>query len=370
MKNKRIMVGLAFLVGTIVSSGSVFASTNSIPATITIKEDTLAAAISPTSLSFEPQIGSISTEEIQIENTGEVAFYPSVEFTNFSKGEQVEERGIPLNQSSRLLFKAGSHQLDLDVPVVYPRGKQAVMVGETYSIPLVVGAGSHIQQGSNMNITFDVEVTLDKVMETVENLKATVDATNVHLTWDPFNVEGVGASQYRIRAYKYNPDTKQYERYLSVQVSPTNSYTCTGLDAGSDYRFEVTPLVNGYYRTKSLSSVEINVPNEAIDSGDMIEAPATNIQNLKATIGGTDVTLTWDSFSYEGQSAGKYRVKSYVFDEVSNQYEIYQTNKTTYDTSYTFTGLERGRKYQFEIIPQIGSYRDDLSSAIEVDIPN
>lgn len=355
MKKAR-WYGMAFVLGAVLSSTAVFAN-NTVTSTITVQDDTLAATISPTTLSFNPQIGEFSSKELHIENTGQVAFYPSVAFTNFSNTSEVEERGKSINSTDKMIFRAGNQHLDIEVPVAYPKGKLAVNVGETYNLPLSVGAGLSIPKGTNKNLTFDIEVTLDRVMEVVENLKATANGSSVELTWDPFNIEGATASQYRISAFKYNVETERYERYRSSKVSATNSYTWTGVDEGADYRFEVIPNMGTTYRAKSLSMVDVNVPVVAVGEEEVITPPAENVQNVQYTLDGTNVTLTWDEYV----GAERYRV--YIARKSSSSstwgssmpYSVPGDGKTT---TYTRNLNYAGSDYKVTIVPYLKGTTD------------
>lgn len=344
------------------ASQSVLANSNTIPATITVEDETLAAAISPTSLSFDPNIGEFSTEEIQIENTGQVAFYPSVAFTNFSSEEKVEPRGVSISSANNLLFKAGNKPLDLEAPEVYPKGRDAVTVGSVYRLPLSVGAGANIPKGSNVNLTFDIEVTLDRVMEVIENLKATVNGSEVQITWDTFNLEGITADKYRISAFKLNPVTQEYERYSYWRTSTTNSYTWTGLEMGADYRFEVVPAITNY-RYKALSAVEVNVPTIAVGEEEVI-APTSGVQNIQYTVDGTTVNVAWDKY----MDSTRYKVYFAKKVKGSATYEApigYSSTSTSYSRS-----LNAGYDYKVTVVPYLDGKYDSTkeSSPIEFTI--
>ncbi|MCM1061784.1 MAG: fibronectin type III domain-containing protein [Eubacterium sp.] len=72
------------------------------------------------------------------------------------------------------------------------------------------------------------------------NFKASKTTNSVTLSWDAVE----GADLYRV--YKYNPETKKYEKYKDVKSAKC---TVSGLKANTKYKFKVTAYdkVNGKY---------------------------------------------------------------------------------------------------------------------------
>ncbi|WP_170853856.1 hypothetical protein, partial [Mycobacterium tuberculosis] len=137
---------------------------------------------------------------------------PSIEYTAFTDTGEVEVRGTDIQETDKLIFKIANNEVDTEVPGVYPKGRLAVSQGEAYRIPLSVGAGQNIPETESKNLSFQVTVTLDKVMQVVENFKAVPNGTSAELTWDPFMVNGITSEKYRIYAFKLNKDTGNYQR--------------------------------------------------------------------------------------------------------------------------------------------------------------
>lgn len=358
-------LGVAFFTGTLFSATSIFA--NTIPASVTIQDDLVAASITPSSLVFKPDIGEFDSNEIMLENTGDIAFYPSVEYTAFSNTGEVEQRGIDILSTDKMLFKIGSNEVDMDVPGVYPKGKTSVGIGETYRIPLSVGAGKQMPKTESKNLTFKVTITLDKVMKVVENLQAIQNGTSAELTWDPFTVDGETSDKYRIYAFKLNSSTGKYQRVGIPKVANGTSYTWTGLQNSEEYKFEVIPLYNNAYRSKALSSTTLSLaaPDGEGQNGEDIVVIPNQVQNVQANVTNTTLNLTWDQFGN------------------STQYRIYIAKKligeTTFGTAmpYSATGtnysrnLQAGYDHKITVVPygKSGWMTDKTSEPILVTIP-
>ncbi|WP_142385373.1 fibronectin type III domain-containing protein [Cytobacillus pseudoceanisediminis] len=342
-------LGIAFFSGMVFSANSIFAST-SVPASITIEDSLVAASITPSSLDFRPDIGSFDSANMTIENTGDVAFYPSIEYTAFTDTGEVEVRGTDIQETDKLIFKIANNEVDTEVPGVYPKGRLAVSQGEAYRIPLSVGAGQNIPETESKNLSFQVTVTLDKVMQVVENFKAVPNGTSAELTWDPFMVNGITSEKYRIYAFKLNKDTGNYQRVGVPRVANTTSLTWTGLQTGEEYKFEIIPAHSNVYQFKALSSATTSfaVPDGGGQSGTGFEVVADQVQNVQVVMDGTTMNLTWDAFNDSTQ----YRVLIAKKTIGATNYGSALPYSTT-GTSYT-RSLVKGNDYKITVVPYVG----------------
>lgn len=359
-------LGIAFFTGMIFSANSILANT-SVPASITIEDNLVAASITPSSLEFRPDIGSFDTANMTIENTGDVAFYPSVEYTAFTDTGEVEMRGTGIQATDKLIFKIGNNEVDTEVPGAYPKGKLAVSKGEVYRIPLSVGAGKNMPDTESKNLTFQVTVTLDKVMEVVENFKAVPNGTSADLSWDPFMVNGVSSEKYRIYAFKLNRDTGNYERVGVPRVSNSTSLTWTGLQIGEEYKFDIVPAHSNFYQTKSLSTTTATfaVPDGGGQSGTDLEVVSNQVQNVQAVMNGTTMNLTWNAFNDSTQ----YRVliaKKTIGATTYGSALPYSVTGTTYTRTLT-----AGYDYKITVVPFVGgtAATDKTSEPIYFTVP-
>lgn len=342
-------LGIAFFSGMLFSANSIFASTN-VPASITIEDSLVAASITPSTLDFRPDIGSFDSANMTIENTGDVAFYPSIEYTAFTDTGEVEVRGTDIQETDKLIFKIANNEVDTEVPGVYPKGRLAVSKGEAYRIPLSVGAGKKIPETESKNLSFQVTVTLDKVMQVVENFKAVPNGTSAELSWDPFMVNGETSEKYRIYAFKLNKNTGNYQRVGVPRVANTTFLTWTGLQTGEEYKFEIIPAHSNVYQFKALSSTTTTfaVPDGGGQSGSDFEVVANQVQNVQAVLNGTSINLTWDAFNDSTQ----YRVLIAKKTIGATNYGSALPYSAT-GTSYT-RSLVKGNDYKITVVPYVG----------------
>ncbi|GHU64862.1 hypothetical protein AGMMS49983_11510 [Clostridia bacterium] len=158
-----------------------------------------------------------------------------------------------------------------------------------------------------------------------QNLTATPGDTQVILSWDPPSNTGGGSITYQVSLD--NGTTW-------ISVATDTSYTATGLTNGTTYSFQVrADNTAGPSTTLSVSATPLTVPG----------AP----QNLVATAGNAQVSLTWNAPSGNGGSA----ITGY---EVSSDNGSNWTSVGT-GTSYTVTKLSddsplsNGTAYNFQV---------------------
>src|SRR5947208_30110 len=186
-----------------------------------------------------------------------------------------------------------------------------------------------------------------------QNLQATAGIGNVTLHWQvPSSDGGSATTGYKI----YRSSSSGTEGYLTTLGSVT-SYTDTGLARGHTYFYKIT-AVN--YIGTSPESNEASATTPTIPS-----AP----QNLQATAGIGNVTLSWQVPSSNGGSP----ITGYkIYRSSSSGTEGYLTTVGNV-TSYTYTRLASGHTYFYKItaVNSIGTSRTtNDASATTFTIPS
>lgn len=155
------------------------------------------------------------------------------------------------------------------------------------------------------------------------NVSASTDST-VTLSWKKLsNVSG-----YRI--LKYDDATGTYV-VVATTTNTSNTYTVTGLESGTRYRFKVRGYVNLNGTTRNFGA------NSTAVSTYTSPAQVTGVKSTGVTV--NSVSLSWDKQS----GVTGYRV--YCYDESGNLLgSQYSTSN-----SLQYTGLSSGMKYQFRV---------------------
>lgn len=148
-----------------------------------------------------------------------------------------------------------------------------------------------------------------------QHVKATSGNQEVTLTWDKVD----GATGYFVK------DWNGRIEYTKKTIK-TNSYTVTGLTAGTKYGFKVYACVDAIW----------------YDSYYVTATPYVKINNITATAGNGQVDLTWNKVN----NATGYVVKS-------ADGKIQYTKNSIHKTSYTVTGLKNGTQYKFKVYAKV-----------------
>ncbi|MGN1114862.1 MAG: fibronectin type III domain-containing protein, partial [Oscillospiraceae bacterium] len=156
--------------------------------------------------------------------------------------------------------------------------------------------------------------------DTVSGLKTSLTTKSVKLSWN----KAGGAKGYCIYQYKGN-------KWVRIKTLSSTSYTVSNLKSGTTYKF----LVKSY--TKSGNSVIYGSNSKSIT---VSTYPAS--VNLKLTAGSGKVTLKWNKVT----GAQGYDV--YFYPPGSSSWKLI---KSTRGTSYTKTGLAKGKVYYFYVQP-------------------
>ena len=160
----------------------------------------------------------------------------------------------------------------------------------------------------------------------VTNLTASQSTKQVKLSWNKQN----GVSGYEI--YRYNPDTKKYEKIATNAKSSKTSLTDKSTEAGQEYRYKVRAYVKVKKKTTygSYSSV-------------LKTATKTSKPTLTGTPQSKKVKLSW------GKVEGATGYEIYMSTQKSSGFSLIKTIKKGKTVSYTKKGLSKKKKYYFKI---------------------
>ncbi len=200
---------------------------------------------------------------------------------------------------------------------------------------------------------------------TVKNLKGTVDGTTVTLTWD--KVEGSNIS-YEV----YMKDGNGVYKLLKTVVKNNSTTINTGIEAGHTYTFKViavtTTVVDGKNMTvkgNASNEVTVTIPagsNPGTDTKPGVTTTVGKVNNLKYTVDGTTVTLTWDKV--EGSNIS-YEV--YMKDG-EGAYKLVTTVKN--NSVGINTGIEAGHTYTFKVIAVTTAVVDGKTTTVKGEASN
>ena len=160
----------------------------------------------------------------------------------------------------------------------------------------------------------------------VTNLVKTGNAQkSITLTWDKID----GVTGYRV--YRYNPTTKKYAFLKQITGSANNTYTDTGLTAGTQYRYRVRAYVK---------------VNNANNYGKYTPKYKTYTKfkkvSLKAKAGSKKANLSWKKI----KGVTGYRV---YMKNSKGKYTKIKELKGSGKIKYTKTGLKKGKAYYFKV---------------------
>src|SRR5437879_5691839 len=162
-----------------------------------------------------------------------------------------------------------------------------------------------------------------------QNLQATPRNSNLTLSWQaPSSNGGSPITNYKI----YRSSTSGTEGLLTT-VGNVTSYTNTGLASGHTYFYKVTAVnsIGTSPQSNEASATTLTMPS----------AP----QNLQATAGIRNVTLSWQAPSSNGGSP----ITNYkIYRSTSSGTETLLTTVGNV-TSYTNTGLASGHTYFYKV---------------------
>jgi fibronectin type 3 domain-containing protein len=195
------------------------------------------------------------------------------------------------------------------------------------TIYTITGTASSISHSTN------VAVTVNTVPSSIQNLAATGGNNQVSLTWQAPSDGGSPITGYNI----YKGTSSGGESSLTTVSGSTLSYTNTALSNGVTYYYYVTA---------------VNTIGESSHSNEVSATPTASptvpsaIQNLAATGGNNQVSLTWSAPSNGGSAITGYD----IYQGTTPGGEGLSPIATTSSTSYTVTGLASGTTYYYYVI--------------------
>ena len=161
------------------------------------------------------------------------------------------------------------------------------------------------------------------------NVKAAAGDKQITVTWDKLD----GAVQYRVQ--RLNGTS-----WGTVATTSSTSYTNTGLVNGQTYS----------YRVLASDGTTWGVVSEAVSAA---PKAGTIPQNVKATAGDKQVTITWSAV----ENATQYRVQ-----RLNNS--TWGTVANVTSTSYTNTGLTNGASYSYRVLALVDGKWSSASAAV------
>ncbi|MEX3625327.1 hypothetical protein, partial [Viridibacillus arvi] len=197
---------------------------------------------------------------------------------------------------------------------------------------------------------------VEEDMPTVLNVTATTSNKDVIVKWDAFEYKGVKSTRYRVQRYIKLEDGT-FEKDGFARATTTNELVVTGLTAGNEYYFEVTPQVSNTYKDEFNGiSNKISFELPPVD----VVKPVTNVV---ASINEKTAEVTWDEYTIKGNTSTRYRVQVYEKDPTTGELVKKGAAVTVSENSYFYNKLEDGKTYQFMITPQAnGTYNEAYST--------
>ena len=191
----------------------------------------------------------------------------------------------------------------------------AITINKTTTINAIA-----VKDGMTDSAVVTAKYTLKSTVP--ENVKAKAGYGEATITWDTVD----GATKYAVYIYENS-------KYVCLNSNiKATSYTATGLTNGTKYGFKVKAYVGKWSGASAIAYA----------------TPFANIvpQNVKASAGDGQVTVTWDAVD----EATKYAVYIYV----DGKYTCLNSNIKT--TSYTAKGLTNSTKYGFKVKAYVGKW--------------
>ncbi len=162
-----------------------------------------------------------------------------------------------------------------------------------------------------------------------ENVKATAGNGEITVTWDAVS----GATKYRVRRHNGT-------KWVNHADITETSYVDTDVITGTTYKYAIYAYVNGSWGSAS-----------AIVSA--TAQGSTVAENVKATAGNGEITLTWDAVS----AATKYRVRRHDGTKWTNYADI--TENTFVDTD-----VINGTTYKYAIYAYVNGAWGNASAIV------
>jgi hypothetical protein len=198
---------------------------------------------------------------------------------------------------------------------------------------------------------------------TVQNVVATAEGKTITVTWDPLE----GSAKYKVQRYKKDADGTFKADGFARTSSETTFVDTNNIQAGTEYKYEIIPLVGNVYKPEYAGYATVTTAAEAPDTPPEEEVDNT-VKNVTVTLNGTIATVTWDQLTEDGKPVTSYRLQKYVKDDTGQYVKDGAPVAVKDATTKDFTVLE-GKTYKFEVVPQIDIYRPELAGYAEITVP-
>lgn len=195
-------------------------------------------------------------------------------------------------------------------------------------------------------------------LPTVQNVTATVNGTNVTVTWDAME----GSSRYRVQLYK-KAENGDYEKVEFARATADTSYDYEGLEAG-EYKFDIIPIVDGLYNEDYAGTTTAEIDASAVETPEHV-----TIENVNVTLDGVTANVSFDPLVVDGEEITRYRIQAYVKND-DGEYVKYSYAKSTSDVANNEFELESGKDFKFEVTPRVDYvYDTNYSGTAEISVP-
>jgi hypothetical protein len=264
------------------------------------------------------------------------------------------------HEEVKITFDAVSNA---DKYIILRDGKEIARVSETTYVDDTVQANTSYvyevvainEAGQSSPVTGSVTTPN---LPTVQNVVATVNGTDITVTWDAME----DSSRYKVQLYKKTADGEYVKEGFARATSDTK-YVYTGLEAG-EYKIEVIPVVDGIYNADYAGFATAEIDASAIETPNQV-----TVENIQVTLDGLKANVSFDPLIVDGVTVTKYKIQAYVKDE-NGEYVRYGYAKATDDVSNNVFELESGKDYKFEVTPRIGwVYDSDYAGFAEISVP-
>lgn len=239
--------------------------------------------------------------------------------------KKMETRAIPKIASIKLSKTAYTYDGKAKKPTVVVKDSQGKTLKLDEDYYVTYSSGRKNIGTYNVKVIFDGYYSGSKTLSfsvlpsKTNKITATQSASSINLKWNKVT----GATGYRV--YQYNSKTKKYEK---LGDTTKNSYAVKNLKSGTTYKFAVKAY------TKSGKNILWAASYTTVTTATKTAAPT-----VKLTAGTNKASLSWNKVT----GATGYIVY------MMNAEGKYEKQTVTTKTSYTQTGLKKGKTYSFRV---------------------
>ena len=220
--------------------------------------------------------------------------------------------------------------------VTSPATVSGLTSGQTYQFRVIATNGAHLSEPSNV-----VSATLTTTPQppgAPTGLTATVGDGTITLSWTaPTNIGGSAIASYTIQQSTNAGNTWT----ASIPpISAGTTVTVTGLTNDQIYHFRVN--ATNAQGAGTASNIVIATPTASAQQSTAPSAPT----NLLATVGNTQITLSWTAPTNTGSST---IIRYNIEQSTDGTSWTASTPATATGLTQTVTGLTNGQEYQFRV---------------------